>query len=649
MFRRSLSSILVLLLMAVAVKGDGVADLGIGDNTMASVFPADFMGIPLTNLDSPDTGFYNGVPRAITFNAPGSDEIKFDRGMKHFRTGGGGWSARDHWPDGLDVYFTGPDPNPTQVVMTPPQRTTAFVFSIQPDSATDFTIDVTYENGQTVSFFASFFDGRRQFAAYRSSTAGNPISVTVGTTSTTPKSHFAVGGFSIGTLQLNPTDPVPNPNPGAGGIMDLGIGGPTVAGVFPSGFMGIPLTPLNDPDTRFDGSSSVAVLNAPSTGEIKFDRSMRISRTGDTWSGSGAAWPDDVDLYYTGSDPNPSKVVMTPPAGTTAFVFSLQSDGGTDLTVDVTYENGHTVRFFATFQDGRRQLAAYRSNTDGNPISVTVDSTSTTSNKHFAVGGFSIGTLELNPMDPMTKPDPHFKTFGNEWYDFHGACDLVLMSNPDFGNGAGLDVHIRTVVRYAYSYIQTAAIRVGGELIQISEYGEYVLNSVANAATPYAMAGAYTFRHEKVDKNTDRFHFDLGKGRSFTMQSYKDMLSFSFNLPALDEELANTVGLLGNYKTGERLGRDGVTAIEDPVAFGQEWQVRSDESMLFETHQQPQFPMKCQMPNPQARETRRLRGTISKEAAAAACAHIEDIQIRDMCIFDVTSTEDLSLATSGVY
>ena len=46
-----------------------------------------------------------------------------------------------------------------------------------------------------------------------------------------------------------------------------------------------------------------------------------------------------------------------------------------------------------------------------------------------------------------TKGDPHFVTFAGEQYDFHGGCDLVLLSNPGFSNGLGMDIHVRTVIK----------------------------------------------------------------------------------------------------------------------------------------------------------------------------------------------------------
>lgn len=43
----------------------------------------------------------------------------------------------------------------------------------------------------------------------------------------------------------------------------------------------------------------------------------------------------------------------------------------------------------------------------------------------------------------------------------------------------------------------------------------------------------------------------------------------------------NKIGLLGDYKTGKTLARDGVTVIHDFIDLGNEWQVLPVEEILF--------------------------------------------------------------------
>jgi hypothetical protein len=98
------------------------------------------------------------------------------------------------------------------------------------------------------------------------------------------------------------------------------------------------------------------------------------------------------------------------------------------------------------------------------------------------------------------------------------------------------------------------------------------------------------------------------------------------------------------------VARDGTTVLEDPIAFGQEWQVLSAESKLFQEDRLPQHPQTCTFPSPEA--TKKLRRRLSEpsymeEAAEVACAHWgED---KDDCIYDVLVTGDLGMAEAGSY
>lgn len=223
----------------------------------------------------------------------------------------------------------------------------------------------------------------------------------------------------------------------------------------------------------------------------------------------------------------------------------------------------------------------------------------------------------------------------------------MLTAAPNFGFGLGMHIHIRTTVRYAYSYIETAAIKIGNDIFQIASFGQYYLNGISNADMPNSISG-YVVQVRPVGKHEYQFFFDLEKGRHLTVKVFKDMLTFKFHLPGTQDEFRDTEGLLGQYGTGLRLARNG-TVLNDPDEFGQEWQVRDTDPQLFMTLGTPAYPSKCIMPDPVQAKKRRLSGTISHEVAEDACSHIIEREVRDMCIFDVISTEDVSVAASDIY
>lgn len=249
-----------------------------------------------------------------------------------------------------------------------------------------------------------------------------------------------------------------------------------------------------------------------------------------------------------------------------------------------------------------------------------------------------------------TGGDPHFKTFGNTWFEFHGGCDLLLADFPDFANGLGLIAEVRTTTRYSYSYIESAAIKIGNDIFEVSSFGQYILNGISNALLPN-MIGGYPVEHTEPRKNQHLFIIDLGDKRNIVIKVFKDLVYVTLNIRhGHNAEFHEGIGMLGSYFNGTRLARDGATILEDDNEYGQEWQVCDTDAKLFMTDRAPQWPTKCEMPNLAERSSRRLgEAAVSLEEATAACAHIKNQQRNDMCVFDVLATADLEVAQGGSY
>jgi hypothetical protein len=108
-----------------------------------------------------------------------------------------------------------------------------------------------------------------------------------------------------------------------------------------------------------------------------------------------------------------------------------------------------------------------------------------------------------NPPTPIGGGDPHFRTWHGEKYRYHGACDLVLLHSDKFDNGLGMDIHIRTKHRGQFSYITTAALRIGDEILEVTgQDGRGYLNGEANVAMSAKIAGhGITYnRHSDVQQ-----------------------------------------------------------------------------------------------------------------------------------------------------
>jgi hypothetical protein len=245
--------------------------------------------------------------------------------------------------------------------------------------------------------------------------------------------------------------------------------------------------------------------------------------------------------------------------------------------------------------------------------------------------------------------DPHFKTWQGKHFDFHGECDLVLLQNKDFESGLDLDVHIRTKMRRDMSYIASAALRIGRDLLVVESHGVYFFNGVAGADLP-SVFGGFEFLHTQPTDKQHVFELHLGVRERIKVKTYKDFVSVLFEQAEL-KHFGKSVGLMGDFGMGHMISRDGKTIIDDANAFGQEWQVLDSEPKLFHSVRFPQHPQVCTMPTP-AQATSQLRRRLSESsadelAAEKACEHWGEG--KDDCVFDVLTTGDVDMAVVGAY
>jgi hypothetical protein len=242
--------------------------------------------------------------------------------------------------------------------------------------------------------------------------------------------------------------------------------------------------------------------------------------------------------------------------------------------------------------------------------------------------------------------DPHFKTWKNgHSYDYHGECDLVLVHSEAFESGKGLDIHIRTKIRRDFSYVSSAVLRIGEDILEVASKGVYFLNGVASADLPSEFAG-FAFSHTQPIEHQNVFDVHLFGQQHIILKTYKDFVAVTIE-QGIKERFGDSVGLMGHYD-GNMLARDGTTVIEDPNAFGQEWQVLSTESKLFQEDRLPQHPQTCTLPSPVATSQLRRRLSGASDLAAAAERACAQWGVgKKACIYDVLSTGDLEMAESG--
>lgn len=241
--------------------------------------------------------------------------------------------------------------------------------------------------------------------------------------------------------------------------------------------------------------------------------------------------------------------------------------------------------------------------------------------------------------------DPHFRTWNGSRFDFHGACDLVMLRASNLGGipDNDLSLHVRTTKRYSYSFIETAALQIGEDTLEVAGWGTYFLNGVSAADMP-ALVGGYLVSYTQSSEKDHSFVIQLDGDHDVKLSTFKDWVNVEVSGKRLFKE---SLGLMGNF-SGTRVARDGETILDDPIAFGQEWQVLQTEQKLFQVTRDPQHPQSCDMPEETVvDDSRRLGSSLARSAAEEACAHREED--KEECIFDVMATGDIEMAQAGAF
>lgn len=116
--------------------------------------------------------------------------------------------------------------------------------------------------------------------------------------------------------------------------------------------------------------------------------------------------------------------------------------------------------------------------------------------------------------------------------------------------------------------MSSAVVEVNGETLEVSEYGQTVLNGVMDAAFPKAaMIGGFPVALTEVNRKVHSILVELDDGSGIELKSFKDLVSVK--LLGARDAWEDATGLLGSARTGEKLGRDG-RVIEDANEFGAE-------------------------------------------------------------------------------
>jgi len=104
-------------------------------------------------------------------------------------------------------------------------------------------------------------------------------------------------------------------------------------------------------------------------------------------------------------------------------------------------------------------------------------------------------------------------------------------------------VHLRTKARHDCSHIESAALKIGDDTLEVGACGACMLNGVSNAdLVGNMMADKHPVKHTKTSETLHLFEIELGHGQAVHVRAAKDLVSVKFaNVTA--EDFGNSTGM----------------------------------------------------------------------------------------------------------
>jgi hypothetical protein len=253
--------------------------------------------------------------------------------------------------------------------------------------------------------------------------------------------------------------------------------------------------------------------------------------------------------------------------------------------------------------------------------------------------------------------DPHFKTFNDQYFSFHGECDLVLMNSRGFSSRLGVRVHARTKrvdnSNPSYSFISSVAVQVGSDVLEVLQNGNLFINGNLNVDEMSPFGGYFLKRsYSGPKKRIVVYSLDLHGGKVITIHA-NTIAGMVF--VDIDGHFEDSEGLLGpsSGKGNSLFSRDGLVDLSGHWnTYAEDWQVRETEPKLFKDKDRaPQYPVGCRygsIQNQSIRHRRLIDDAIGIEDANEVCEEVTD-EMRDFCVFDVIAVGDKKVAEDPFY
>ena len=101
-----------------------------------------------------------------------------------------------------------------------------------------------------------------------------------------------------------------------------------------------------------------------------------------------------------------------------------------------------------------------------------------------------------------------------------GRFPCLGWAAPNFGL-EGLDINIRTKIRYDYSFIESAVVAIGEDTFEVSSFGDYFINHIGGAELPATISG-YNITHTKPSDKKKAKALKLAKAYATIIRNQQD-------------------------------------------------------------------------------------------------------------------------------
>jgi hypothetical protein len=224
----------------------------------------------------------------------------------------------------------------------------------------------------------------------------------------------------------------------------------------------------------------------------------------------------------------------------------------------------------------------------------------------------------------------------NQYYDYHGGCDMILVKN------SLIEIHIRTKINqvglYIWSVITGVAIKIGNDVLEMQEMpSTYFVNTVPSLLPPAVVGGNPVSAY-----GPNGFAINLGVGQLIRVSSYG--YGMTVEIVGHVTTFYDSKGMCGSWTSNGFIGRNGITTLPNALDFAAEWEVGLGDPQLFLTSALHQ----CNVAR-RSLVKRQSPDRVLEELANTECAYIQNVQIRNNCIFDIVVAGDIGYAQQKAY